>query len=55
MNLDEVDDATFDLHCPVKLLDESDMNQVLRDIEALSPQEFIPDTQDTESSPTTPR
>ena len=53
MNLDEVDDATFDLHCPVKLLDESDMNQVLRDIEALSPQkEFIPDTQDTESSPT---
>jgi hypothetical protein len=45
MNLDEVDDATFDLHCPVKLLDDTAKHQVLLDIASLSPEKVINDTE----------
>ncbi len=41
LNLDEVDDATFELHCPVKLLDATAKHQVLLDIASLSPEKVI--------------
>jgi hypothetical protein len=45
LNLDEVDDATFDLHCPVKLLDATAKRQVLLDIASLSPEKKLDDTE----------
>jgi hypothetical protein len=41
MDLDEVDDETFELHCPVKQLDEAEKVQVMLDIAALSPEKVI--------------